>query len=81
MYIADDLTKPRSRLIYLARTLKKVRNILDWWSFDGRIMIVMTIDYGANDIIIIKKISVLTQLLLKPIQVIHVCIGFTRLLL
>ena len=39
VYIAEDLTKPRSKLLYLARTLKKARKIQDCWSYDGRIMI------------------------------------------
>ena len=39
VYIAEDLTKPRYKLLYVARTLKKARKIQDCWSYDGRIMI------------------------------------------
>ena len=39
VYIAADLTNPISKLLYLARMLKKARNIQDCWLYDGRIMI------------------------------------------
>ena len=39
VYITEDLTKTRSRLLYVARSLKRLHKIQDCWSYDGRIMI------------------------------------------
>ena len=39
VYISEDLTQMRSRLLYVARTIKRERNIQDCWSYDGRITI------------------------------------------
>ena len=39
VYISEDLTQMRSRLLYVARTIKRERKIQDCWSYDGRITI------------------------------------------
>ena len=39
VYISEDLTQKRARLLFLCRTLKKQHKILDCWSYDGRIVI------------------------------------------
>ena len=37
--ITEDLTKTRSRLLYVARSLKRLRKTQDCWSYDGWIML------------------------------------------
>ena len=39
VYITEDLTNTRPRLLYVARSLKRQHKIQDCWSYDGRIMI------------------------------------------
>lgn len=39
IYIAEDLTKHRDHLLFLAREAKRSKKISNCWSFDGRIMI------------------------------------------
>ena len=41
VYISEDLTQMRSRLLYVARTIKRERKIQDCWSYDGRIVVVV----------------------------------------
>ena len=39
IYMADDLTRTRAKLAYLARELKRSKKIADTWVFDCRVMI------------------------------------------
>ena len=39
VFIHEDLTEFRATLLYKARQAKRERNIVDCWSFDGRIVI------------------------------------------
>ena len=39
VYIHEDLTQSRATLLYKARQAKREHNIVDCWSFDGRIVI------------------------------------------
>lgn len=39
IYINEDLTRPRARLLYLARQLKRQKKLKGAWSADGRILV------------------------------------------
>jgi exosome complex exonuclease DIS3/RRP44 len=39
IFINDDLTKHRARLLWMARNLKKQNKLNDCWSFDGRVVV------------------------------------------
>ena len=39
VYINEDLTQPKAKLLYEARKLKKNKQIIDCWTVDGRLVV------------------------------------------
>lgn len=63
IFINDDLTKKRAHLLYQARLAKRRKDILDAWTFDGRV----AIKDKRNKITTVKDINQLEQLCSSPL--------------
>lgn len=57
IFVNEDLTKLRGKLLYQARVMKRNKSIKDCWSYDGNVVI----KTNANRIVPIAKLSDLTQ--------------------